>query len=257
MTFVFLVAAGGGAALIGAYERFLQRLVASATLDLLQFSLHPADATRLLMAFALVLLHAVAIWGAAAFVRLAMVVARTSRRGLAVGAWAAGSVLALALLHGRFPDLPMAPLAAAILIAGGCAVVAARISARGRYRSQAAGLGALFLALLVPALAMYPSLRSYSIAAKERLIATDFAPLALSLREDLQLRLRRALDEIDATAAADLVGNASGATSSDRAFLVWSQTELARYRLTSAIELYGPGERLLSRFALNLPECPA
>ena len=25
----------------------------------------------------------------------------------------------------------------------------------------------------------------------------------------------------------------------DRAFLVWSQTELAQYRLTSAVELYG------------------
>ena len=42
----------------------------------------------------------------------------------------------------------------------------------------------------------------------------------------------------------------------DRAFLVWSQTALAQYRLTSAVELYGPNGRLVSPFALNLPDTP-
>src|SRR6185436_15927914 len=34
----------------------------------------------------------------------------------------------------------------------------------------------------------------------------------------------------------------------------WSQTELAKYRLTSGVELYGPDARLISSFALNLSE---
>src|ERR1700694_1246737 len=43
-------------------------------------------------------------------------------------------------------------------------------------------------------------------------------------------------------------------TPTDRAFIVWSQTELADYRLTSAVELYGGNGRLVSHFFLNLTE---
>ena len=39
-----------------------------------------------------------------------------------------------------------------------------------------------------------------------------------------------------------------------RAFVVWYQTELQKYRVTSAVELYGPDGRRVSRFALILPE---
>ena len=42
-----------------------------------------------------------------------------------------------------------------------------------------------------------------------------------------------------------------------RAFLVWSGTDLNVYRLTSAVELYGADGRLVSRFALNLPDYAA
>ena len=59
-------------------------------------------------------------------------------------------------------------------------------------------LWALFLALLVPALAMYPSLLAFTTAAKERLIATQYAPLAARQRQDLQDALYATLDEIDA-----------------------------------------------------------
>ena len=39
----------------------------------------------------------------------------------------------------------------------------------------------------------------------------------------------------------------------DAAFSVWSQTDLARLRLTSSVELYAADGTLVSRFALNLP----
>ena len=69
---------------------------------------------------------------------------------------------------------------------------------RARRASQAARLTALFLALLVPALALYPSLLSLATAAKERLVAGTFGQQTIGLREDLQRRLYTALDEIDA-----------------------------------------------------------
>jgi signal transduction histidine kinase len=116
----------------------------------------------------------------------------------------------------------------------------------------------LYLALLVPAMAMYPSLSAFATEAKERLIVTDFGPQATSQRDDLwSRRLPRALDQIDSIATlADFVTSSSehAAPTTDRAFLVWSQTELARYRLTSAVELYRANGRLVSRFALYLPE---
>jgi signal transduction histidine kinase len=43
-------------------------------------------------------------------------------------------------------------------------------------------------------------------------------------------------------------------STTERALAVWLTTDLARYRLTSAIELYGADGSLISRFALNLPE---
>src|SRR6185436_3454214 len=42
----------------------------------------------------------------------------------------------------------------------------------------------------------------------------------------------------------------------DRAFRLWQTTALARYPITSSVELYGPDGRLASRFAFNLPEDP-
>ena len=115
---------------------------------------------------------------------------------------------------------------------------------------------ALFAALVVPALAMYPSLFFYATAAKEKLIATTFAPQATSQRDDLKDRLYQTLDQIDAMPTlADFVACPStvAAPTIDRAFAVWSNTALATYRLTSSIELYSRDGGLVSRFAL-LPE---
>src|SRR5205823_6852841 len=98
---------------------------------------------------------------------------------------------------------------------------------------------------------------AFSSAAKERLVATQFGPAAASLRDTIQARLHLALDEIDGLKTLpDLVSSAieTETPTTDRAFEVWQRTDLATYRVTSAVELYGPGGRLFSRFALNLPE---
>ncbi len=265
-------AAGALAAgLLSAYELILQSISARSTLDLLHFSLHPVDATRLGVAFGLVLLHAGVVWTAAVVLRVPSVVWRT-RRSAALGALAlvscaaAFAITAGALQRETTDGLPLLPVMVAGAASGAAALIVARVRRPLRRASQAARLGALFAALLLPALALYPSMHAFASAAKERLVSSEFAPQAASQREDLQTRrLPHTLEAIDALPAegngalADLVTSSAedAAPTTTRAFIVWSQTELAGFRTTSAVELYGPNGRLVSRFALNLPEYAA
>ncbi|MBI4484629.1 MAG: HAMP domain-containing protein, partial [Acidobacteria bacterium] len=229
------------------------------TFDLLHFSLHPVSPTRLQIAFALVLLHAAVIWAAAGIIRAPAVLWRAPRLFTAAAglpAWLAGVAAALLLMRPR-GAVPLAPLSIALGAAAICAWALTAGRGRSQRASQAARIGALFLALLVPAIAAYPSLVAYATVAKEQLVATEYGPQAASQRIDLQVRLREALEAIDAMPAledflADVQAPATPTT--DRAFNVWARTDLATYRLTSAVELYGADGSLVSRFALNLPE---
>ena len=67
-----------------------------------------------------------------------------------------------------------------------------------RRASQTATIVGIFAALVVPSLAMYPSLHAFTTEAKDRLIAEQYGPAALRLRDDLQTSLNRAGEEIDA-----------------------------------------------------------
>ena len=254
-----LIAAGAvDAWLLWMYERGLQWIVSRTPLDLLHFSLHPLNFSRLGLAFSLVLLHAAVIWAAAAVIRTPSLAWRLPRRfalGRGMLAWALGAAAALAVI--RPSAVPIAPLLVALAAAGACAAALVVVRSRARRASQAARLGALFLALLVPALAVYPSLFSFATAAKERLVATDYGPQAARQREDLQEQLRGAVEAIDAMPSiAAMIATApdSATPTTDRAFAVWSRTDLATYRLPSAVELYDASGALVSRFALNLPE---
>jgi signal transduction histidine kinase len=143
----------------------------------------------------------------------------------------------------------------ALIVSGLCAVALARVEGRIRRVSQTARLAIFFLALVAPSIAMYPSLAAHATAAKERLVAADFGPQAVRQREDLQRQLQQTVDQIDAIPALDTMFPADGPTPvANRAFAVWSRTDLATYRLTSAIELYSADGHLLSAFALSLPE---
>jgi signal transduction histidine kinase len=263
---VFLAVAYGvtglaDAGLLAAYGHFLQRIVSVATLELLHSLLHPVSATRVAVAFALSLLHATVIWTAVAIIRVPGLFARarrTTAAGLAAGGgWLAGAALGLSVLHVVDRSIPFVPILVAVLTAGACGLIAARFRSHERHATQAARLVALFLALLVPAVAMYPSIFACAVSSKERLIATEFGAQAASQREELRQRLQTAADEIDALPALSELVAARPDLSTDptaRAFQVWSQTVLARERLTSAVELYAQNGALLSRFFLNLPE---
>jgi signal transduction histidine kinase len=257
----FALAGAASAWLLWGYERLLQRVVADTNLDLLHFSLHPLSGGRLAVEFALVLLHASVIWGAAAIVRLPATLLRAPRgqswRLGSLGGWLAGAVVGSAVAQGFGPAVPVGPMWLAMLVSGACALALARVNGRMRRISQTARLAVFFLGLVAPAIAMYPSLLADSTEAKERLIATTFGPQAASLREDLQKRLQQAVEEIDAfTSLAELVRVDPSAPAGDpaRAFAVWSRTDLAVYRLTSAVEIYSANGRLVSAFRLSLPE---
>jgi signal transduction histidine kinase len=258
----YFVAGSAGAAILWAYERLLQNVVAQTTLDLAHFSLHPLVASRLGFAFGLVLLHAAIMWTVVLLLRVSAVAWRHVRsaavRAAGVSAWVGGVLLTVALGRRIAGPVPLGPLAAALVAAGGLAWVLTQPRGRARRASETTRLLARYMALLVPAIAMYPSLHAFATDAKERLVADRFAPIAESQRDNLRTRqLPGALDQIDAMPT--LVDFVTGTTedaapTTDRAFLIWSQTELAQYRLTSAVELYGANGRLVSRFALNLPE---
>ena len=136
------------------------------------------------------LLHAAVIWGAAAIIRLPSALWRTPRtpvwRAGAAGGWLAGAIVATLVARAAGPPIPIGPLWVALLFAGGAGDGAGarrpRTSAACR---RARGSAVFFLALLAPAIAMYPSLLAHATEAKERLVADEFGPQAVSLREDL------------------------------------------------------------------------
>src|SRR5689334_21376639 len=110
----------------------------------------------------------------------------------------------------------------------------------------------------MPGEAVSPSLQAVASEAEEELVAGDFVAPDANPRDDLGVRrLPNALEAIDAmrnlgdqvTASDD-----DAMPTIDRAYIVRSRTELATYRTTSAVELYGANGHLISRFALNLPE---
>ena len=129
-----------------------------------------------------------------------------------------------------------------------------------RHATVAARILALFVAFLMPALLLYPSIDFFAERATRRLITTQYAVEAQKHPQTLQERLTEARDEIDALPVLPGPRHRSHRGAVRRAAhrsarsCVWSQTALARARLTSAIELYDRDGDLVSRFALNFPE---
>ncbi|MBI1876441.1 MAG: HAMP domain-containing protein [Acidobacteria bacterium] len=246
------------------YQSFLRQMLANSRIDVLHFSLHPYDPDRLAVAFGFVVLHAAIIWTAALLLRWSWLLqppgSSPPRRAIwLLTAWSAP----LAILIGtassmRWPVavLPTLGVAVVVIVA---ATVAPRLLPRYRHASQAARLGARLVALLLPMIAFYPVMQHFALIAKRDLVETQFARQVMSQREDLKLRLRRSLPQIDRIGVLPELVSAPGVAPglpvpTDQAFRVWSQTELATFRLTSAIELYARDGSLVSRFALNLPE---
>jgi signal transduction histidine kinase len=262
----FVAAAlGAGAAAIALFagvQVLVRALTAMSAVDVLSFSLHPGIPDRLATEAGLVLIAAAAGWLAVTVMLAALIPFRLEpswrARAVTAALWAAAPVLWwLWPLRGGAATSPagaVLPLVFTILVASAWR----RLARRYRHASQGARLILLFAGFVTPVLSWYPGVFIESDRAKQTLVATRLAPQATRQRDDLQERVRRTLAEIDAIPdLAELVRAgrpaASGPIPTDAAFHVWSRTDLSRFRVTSAIELYSP-EGLASRFALKLPD---
>ena len=155
------------------------------------------------------------------------------------------------------------PVSAVFLGAAACAtaaLIAPRLVTWYRRATVASRILALYMAFLLPALLVYPSVHFFAERALRSNIATLYASEAMQHPQELQARLEEALHEIDALpgladAVAAAVQAPVDAPPTETAFRIWSQTVLGRERLTSDLEIYDDKGALEGRrFALNFPE---
>lgn len=255
------------------HELLLQDTITQATPDLLHFSLQPWDASRTALQVGLIVLHATVATFCVLVLRAAVVRWRLPRhkRTLLIATvvcWIAPLAL-VSLTRRAVFGVPPVALTAVVVFA---ALNATHLKARYRHGSQAFRLMLLFLALIVPAMASYPSLFHLAGRSKAELVETNYADEALDQRKtmtdqlsvslleidqipNLAARLRDVQARIDVTDGTKRAG--AGQVNTDLAFEVWRDTALAIYPITSSIELYGADRKLVSRFGYNMPEEPA
>ena len=226
-----------------------------ATVDVRHFSLYPWNGARVLRLAGILALHVAALWAAT----LVLITARGALAA-AVAARSATRLVLLAALGAadacRGPGGVEVRLAAARSSACCCRrwpAALRRCSARRivvwyRHATIAARIFGLFVAFLVPAVLLYPSLNFF---AEPRHRAADHAPTP-SRRRIIRRRCSsgwiEAQREIDASRGPARLLVAEPATrpaapDPKNAFYVWSQTVFGRARLTSAVELYNRERR--------------
>ena len=248
------------ALLLGAYEILLADTVGGSLADLLQWSRNPLDSSRIGLLLGLLLAATATIWLGVSI--LLIVEARWSSHLHGTRLRSLGGAMAPGLLLALVPAVPTWPYV--ILLAGvvTMALGAPRVRPWFRHASESARLAASFGLLIVPAVLSYPSIVHQGLAAKQRFIEDEIAPATASHPAALLASLSQAQREVDALLArsplaSDIFRPADGVPTPDAAFSVWRRTDLARLRLTSAIELYGADRSIVSRFALNFPDAPA
>jgi signal transduction histidine kinase len=260
--FTQMVAACGIGGILLLHERALSLVVRESGTFGLQFSLHPFDSGRATVLLGLFALNAAAFWAMVTLLRLAAATWwRVRRRAYVLRSAMASIYVAVPLaVIAYVKGQPLAdasslvPAVFAVVVTGG---VARWVAPRYRHASQGLRLLVAYFVLAVPSLAFYPAVVALEDAALSDTIARQYTPEVLNHRTDLRVLLRRSLEELDAVPGLNDQFDADLAPSSppdtDRAYFLWSRTELGRQRLTSSVELYSPDGGLVSRFALNLP----
>ncbi len=233
--------------------------VAGSAVDLLHTSLSPWDAGRAALLAGLLLAAVGAFWSGVMVLMATRIAWRHARWdplpvAAAVAAWSVPG-LAIAAAGAQ----PAGPFAAALGGTIAAALSVPIVRPRFRHASHASRMLAGFLAVVLPALLLYPAQWHHAERAKRALVETRFARQAARYPEELQDHLGRALAQIDAIPELPFMTlvpleRQAEQPDTDRAFSVWRRTDLALLRLTSAVELYGAQGDLVSRFALNFPE---
>ena len=259
------------AAVLVVFGRLLPRAVDPSAVDLRHFSLHPWNATRLALLSGILACHAAALWTCTLILAAALARWRTPRRRAVSAAWLLAVWISPAVIVAVIAQARgwMLPALGLVLSAAACAIAAlagSRMVVWYRHTTVAARILALFVAFLLPGLLLYPSVDYFAEAALRSLIATRYAVEVQTHPQTLQDELAEARREIDAmTFLPTLVMGDAGTVATanppntlvsrfalnlpeysgtaqtpgtESAFRVWSQTALARARLTSAVELY-------------------
>ena len=249
--------------LLATYDSALHALAKVPGLDLVSFSVHPWDPRRLALSVAVLGLHAAVVWAAVTLLRFGLLWFNPGRTALVRSAWTLcwlGPLLVWLAVAGLTPaGTPEWTIVPPALLAIGLAWGSVRFAHWRRRVSQSASMSALFLALALPSYAFYPAAFAHATSANHSVVETRLTPQVMRQRDDLQMRVRSALNQIDkvpglAELAALQAPPRTASPPTESAFLVWSESDLGIYRLTSAVELYSSDGTLVSRFALNLPE---
>ena len=250
------------AAIVG-FARGLESAIDPVPVDLRQFSLYPWRTDRLMLLAGIVAAHLALIWGGTLLLSAATAGWRLSR-GMAglrlaiLGLWLAPAIVLVLWVPWSIRHVPATGLLLSVTACGVAALSAPRIAAWYRRATVAARIFALFLAFLCPSLLLYPLMDDFAERAIRHLIETDYAIQAQNHVQTLLDRMDEAQVQVDGLEELPSLvrgeDSLPDAPSIDAAFLVWRQTALARERLTSAVELYGPSGALVSRFPFNLPE---
>ena len=257
------VASAIATAAVGQYASVLSRLSNNRAIDLLDFSLYPLSAERLFLSLGLILLAAATLWAAVLLLLASDHIRRQSAyaltRPLMVSAWLVPPALALlAESLRRSPSgKPNVQVFAALAAAAAAALLAPRARRYYAHASHATRLLAIWLLLILPALALYPLSIYYADRATRETIEREYAPRTAGHTGELQDQLSTSLERIDAIANLPALVETGAGQGPQAAFFVWDSTPLGDSRLTSAVELYGADGTLASRFALNLPEVDA
>ena len=268
-TFVAMqaVAGVGAAFLLLSHLHLLAVTLAEGGVDALQLSLHPSESWHLLFAFGTLFSQVAIVWGIVLLFRASLtpwlVASRWSTLTLiTLALWVFPAVVTAAGQQGRF-HMPLGATLFVTTVAAAGAYNARRVAAWYRHAPQASRLLALVVALVAPPLLLYPTVIQIADSGTRALVEREYGPEAANHAEALQAQLGQALGQIDALPGLDVQVAAPEETAgssvgqSDLAFRVWRQTDLATLRLSSAVEVYGAGGTLASRFALNFPEYAA
>ena len=246
------------AALVFGFDALVQDAFNGTTLDLLHTSLQPWDSARAALLAGLLLASVATLWGGVVVLVGAGLPWSLNHRDVTSALLLAAiwMVPGLALCATGVVPATVYPTVMVGSVAAAMAVPFAR--PWFRHASHSARVVAIFGAMLAPALLAYPTLLFYGGQSKQRFVETQYAGQAATQPAQLQTLLNTALRQIDEIAELQaMVTMDVGSTptlNTDRAFLLWRQTDLARLRATSSVELYDSSGRLLSRFALNFPE---
>jgi signal transduction histidine kinase len=264
LQFLFVQALAGiiVAGLIVLFQRLIDVAVDPVSVDLRHLSLHPwGDGSRAVLLAGLLAIHLAVLWAGTLTLTGAIAPWRISTAGpgqrlFVLAVWIAPAALTASVCVAKNWPLSALGLVLSATACGIGALMSERIAGWYRRTTVASRILALFLAFLLPSLLLYPSLDFFAERATRKLITDRYAVQAQTHPQTLQTLMAEAQREIDALATLpDLVINGAGLTPTpDTAFLVWTQTALARERLTSAVELYDLNGALVSRFALNIPE---